>query len=190
MNYKELRDSGNLPRVHGNGFVQLDLPDGRRLHVWDDGVPRQAVSSSVHDHAFGFTSHVICGILVNVVYEVVPDPHGLFDVYAPMRRSGTEDTKLVSTGERVNLSTTEVQTLPTGKTYSFPPLVFHDTDHIGTTATILTKTARRNVDPHVLVPHGVKPDNEFDRDSFDPELLWPFIHRALELASAMEETYA
>jgi hypothetical protein len=190
MNYKELRDSGNLPRVHGNGFVQLDLPDGRRLHVWDNGVPRQAVNSSVHDHAFGFTSHVICGILQNVVYDIVPSDYGQYVVHVPWRRPGTEDTKLTNTGERVNLVTEDVQTLPAGKSYSFSPGVFHDTFHIGTTATIMTKTERWNADPRVLVPFGSKPDNEFDRDGFDPELLWSFIRRALELANAMEETYA
>jgi hypothetical protein len=48
--YDELRDSDNYPRVHGNGFIQLDLPDGKRLHVWDEDIPRQKVNTSMHDH--------------------------------------------------------------------------------------------------------------------------------------------
>ena len=39
----QLRALGRKPRVHPNGFIQLDLNDAgtRRLHVWRDGIPRQ-----------------------------------------------------------------------------------------------------------------------------------------------------
>lgn len=182
----ELRASGSIPRVHGNGFIQLDLPDGSRLHVWDDGIPRQAVNTSKHDHAFGFESKVICGLLTNFVYRVAPAEVGKYVVYIPQRREGTEDTKLVPTGERVNVEVAAIKDVPAGSSYTFQPQVFHDTLYPRgeTTATIMRKTVRLDVEPRVLVPFGEEPDNEFDREGFDPELLWPFIERALERAGA------
>jgi hypothetical protein len=30
-----------VPRVHGNGFIQLDLEPDLRLHVWPDGLSRR-----------------------------------------------------------------------------------------------------------------------------------------------------
>lgn len=183
----ELKAKGNRPRVHGNGFIQLDLPNGSRLHVWDDDIPRQSVNTSKHDHAFGFESRVICGTLINIEYEIRKSPTGFYVVHIPQRKEGTEDTKLVSTGERVVLRVVGHRKYSAGQSYKFKPLVFHDTWHNGTTATIMTKTTRLDVEPRVLVPLGQEPDNDFDRDAFDPNLLWPFIERALDLARAMEE---
>lgn len=40
------------PRIHGNGFLQIDLDPLRRMHVWDHRWPRQIRDSSIHDHAF------------------------------------------------------------------------------------------------------------------------------------------
>ena len=177
--YNELRESGNQPRVHGNGFLQLDLPDGRRLHVWDDMLPRQKVSSSIHDHAFGFKSTILCGNLTNVIYTLMPHPCGDYDVLTPQRREGTEDTKLAPTGERVVLREVYRYTYKKDWTYHMIPLVFHDTLYKGLTATIIEKTVRMDVEPRILIPHGESPDNEFDRTEFDPDDLWPFVKLAV-----------
>lgn len=186
MNYKELHESGNTPRVHGNGFIQLDLADGKRLHVWDKNIPRQEVDTSIHDHAFGFHSKVICGTLINITYDIESNDKGIYAVYTPIRVEGTEDTKLAPTGERVHLVTRESGKYPTGSEYYFKPLMFHETGHIGTTATIIEKTERLDVEPRVLVPWGDQPDNSFDREAFNPEHLWMFIEKALELANEIQ----
>ncbi len=52
------------PRIHGNGFIQVDLDELHRLHLWDVMIPRQSVDSSIHDHAFGFESRTLQGMLV------------------------------------------------------------------------------------------------------------------------------
>ena len=60
------------PRVHGNGFIQCDLPHRKRLHIWGHpAIPRQKVSSPIHDHVFSFASIVLVGRLVNIVYKAV-----------------------------------------------------------------------------------------------------------------------
>ncbi len=178
--YEELRDSGVKPRVHGNGFLQLDLPDGRRFHVWDETLPRQKTRSSIHDHAFGFDSTVICGKLRHIEYAVIHKPKGFYDICKPQRRPGTEDTKLQPTGERVNVVVKEILDVFAGQSYHFGPLLFHDTICENFTATVLTKYRRINIEPRVLVPHGMNPDNDFDRDAFDPELLWVFVKKVYQ----------
>lgn len=187
LRYSDLRELEAQPRVHGNGFIQLDLSDGTRLHVWDYAIPRQKVDTQKHDHAFGFESKVICGTLINVAYDIHESKTGFYMIHTPQRQEGTEDTKLMPTGERVNVGYWHEHLIPTGKSYSCEPQTFHETYHRGLTATIIKKTQRLDIEPRILVPFGKEPDNEFDRDSFDPDTLWPFVERALELANAMEE---
>lgn len=185
----ELLVSENEPRVHGNGFLQLDLPDGRRLHVWDESLPKQKVSSSIHDHAFAFKSTVLTGELTHVVYDAFPNPAGGYDVLAPVRTEGTEDTKLEPTGERMMVFEEFRKTIRAGGTYRFEPQKFHDTICNTLTATIIEKLYRLDVEPRILIPHGESPDNEFDREAFNPDLLWSVIFRAL-LEAANEENLA
>jgi hypothetical protein len=75
--------SDPVPRVHPNGFIQLDLsPDHRRrLHIWHPDVPDQGVQS-IHDHVFDMESQVILGLLGQRLYEMHPDgdPHDLYRV--------------------------------------------------------------------------------------------------------------
>lgn len=178
MTYKQLRKSGNKPRVHGNGFLQFDLPNGLRLHIWDHEIPKQAQSSSIHDHAFGFKSRVLCGELLNYRYDFQYHERGMFDVLSTVRREGTEDTKLESTGKRANLYLQQIERYFQGDTYEFEPLIFHDTGYREFTATVIEKTKRLDVEPRILIPFGKSPDNEFDREGFDEEYLWFFVYRA------------
>ena len=56
----ELKERGISPRVHGNGFIQVDLTHDTRLHVWGDKrIPRQNTYTPIHDHVFGFKSHLV-----------------------------------------------------------------------------------------------------------------------------------
>jgi hypothetical protein len=171
----------------------LDLnPSGdQRLHVWSEQLPRQDVRSSIHDHVFGIRSHVICGTLINIHYDAVPcepEDEGACDVLRAERIPGTQNTELRSSGEFVKLIETRRQRLPVGSTYTFPPFELHDTGFYGLTATIMGKVAAPDGygRPRVLVPVGDKPDNNFDREGFDPEDLWPFVDKALRLARWLE----
>lgn len=87
----EARGRGAQPRVHPNGFIQLDLaaPEaegwhegkqkghsgaGLRLHVWnppDTELPHQDTVNEVHDHVFDMRSTVVRGVLVQQLYEFV-----------------------------------------------------------------------------------------------------------------------
>lgn len=191
----ELRATGNEPRVHGNGFVQMDLSDTVRLHVWGDPrTPRQTQPTPIHDHVFGFTSRIFRGRLVNLPYEIVPTNEvGTYHVYTCVPRV-RDDTGLV----RDSNSPVPVYARPCypnvvsaygsgGEFYCFPAYQFHETfTPDGVAVTVIVKhgpTMRQDphVDrrPRVLVPVGRQPDNDFDRHSFDPALLWRIIEDAV-----------
>lgn len=185
----ELIASGERPRVHGNGFLQLDLPGGSRLHVWDDRLPRQAVSTQIHDHSFTLSSTVLKGRLRHTVISdaALAGPANSYGVYVAEPTPGREhDTTLVPERGRgaprvVGVEVVTSVEMAAGSSYTFSPYVLHTTDAEGTTATLMRKLTRdAGYRPRVLVPLGQEPDNEFDREQQDEFLLWEVVRDALE----------
>ena len=201
MNIDSLRTlskmMGTQPRVHGNGFLQLDLTsDGKnRLHIWDEELPSQTVRSSIHDHVFELRSKILCGNLIHIEFDTTPlekdymEPFA-FDVYRAERLEGTNNTVLNFTGDTVLLKERKRLDLTRGDEYVFPAFELHDTEYEGTTMTIMNKryaTLKEDYgNPRVLVPSGMSPDNEFDREGFDQDLLWHVIEKAIEIESNQE----
>lgn len=185
MNYEELRASGKVPRVHGNGFIQLDLNDEgtKRLHVWHEDLPRQTVATPIHDHVFALHSTVLLGTLIHEELEIVGTiGTGTHRVYHAEQQPGTQNTILIPDEGQVRLDIVQRLVLDAGSIYTFPAWKLHQTDHRGLTATIMDKVDApiEYGRPRVLVPVGSKPDNNFHRDGFDSEDLWPYIEQALE----------
>lgn len=185
INYDELRASGKKPRVHGNGFLQLDLNDDgtKRLHIWDEGLPRQVVATPIHDHVFDLKSNVLLGTLIHE--ELAPIPavgNGTHRIYRAQQEKGTQNTILLPDEGSVFLGIVERLVLGAGSLYTFPAWKLHQTDHVGLTATVMDKVnaPKGYGRPRVLVPVGSEPDNEFHRDGFDPEFLWSYVERVCE----------
>jgi hypothetical protein len=182
----ELMSTGNVPRVHGNGFLQLDIAPGVRLHIWGhSALPRQRINTAIHNHRFDFESTIIAGRLVNVEYVVnFHDPEFTHEMYTPQARDG-EDTILVPVcdgGIGVSLETPNVRLLNVGDRYTMQAARFHETFSDQPSATIMRKTGITKVEPTVLVPKGVKPDNAFNRNTalgvkdmwgIIEDVLWP-----------------
>lgn len=195
-NIGELKASGAKPRVHGNGFLQLDLTPGifggapgRRLHVFDDRLPRQSVKSSIHDHVFDLYSTIILGMLEHIEYAADKDPDGEYVVLYAHAQPNTNNTVLVESDMRVNLRKTAHEIYFPNTSYMFPGYELHDTAYKGMTATIIEKVSIPSVGtlrPRVLVPVDKEPDNEFDREGFDPEPLWDIVEEALEAATNLQ----
>lgn len=190
---RDLRDRSVRPRVHGNGFIQLDLDHERRLHIWGHpDIPKQEVATPIHDHAFGFHSEILVGRLVNVVYDFLellsPTKGDAWNVYEPVPRHN-EDTILEFTGEQGAVRIGYTILLIAGNhflsEYDFEPFIFHEMFAPEPSATIITKrelTVAENLNgykPRVLVPLGEEPDNSFDRYDNDPEDLWRIIEEVL-----------
>lgn len=187
----ELKNMGVEPRVHGNGFLQLDLDAHQRLHVWGHpALPRQDVNTAIHDHRFGFVSKVLAGRLVNARYYTysldddpeldVPPTHSVF---IPVPREG-EDTELRPTGKQVVAHVYSIRFINRGDSYEMLPGEYHETFSEQLTVTLMAKTAIEQREPRVLVPLGSFPDNSFNRHSFNQDLLWSVVADALDLVAS------
>ncbi len=187
----ELRDTGNRPRVHGNGFIQLDLTDRLRLHVWGQPtIPRQKVASPVHDHIFSFKSMCHVGRLLNVRWDPVPSLiSGTYRLWQAQPAESGHDTRLVMMDEPpVYLVHEFTREVTHGSGYHVYAFKFHETVAMEPSITIIEKDGGTLVQdpggyrPKVCVPVGVEPDNEFSRDNHDQILLWMIIDDTLRKA--------
>ncbi len=191
MTIQDLREAGHKPRVHGNGFIQLDLNDSgtKRLHIWHEDIPRQVVATPIHDHVFDMRSTVLTGTLIHEELEPrdpAPFHTGTHQIYRAQQEPGTQNTILVPDEGNVALDIVQRLVLGEGSVYTFPAWKLHTSDHVGLTATVMEKVNAPETygRPRVLVEVGSEPDNEFKRDGFDPETLWPFIDQVAHLVAA------
>lgn len=179
ITFDELRTQGSGIRVHGNGFIQIDLPERKRVHVWGHpAIPRQVVSTQIHDHRFDFYSFVLRGTMVNVVYRARPIDHQApsHDVYTPQARAG-EDTVLVPFGNPVRLYPSKSEVVMAGDSYRLRAMEIHETFVNEPTVTLMLKG---DIQPETLVrvfcPVGKKPDNDFVRHEVLAEAsLWEIV---------------
>jgi hypothetical protein len=193
------RGGGN-PRIHPNGFVQLDLepvPDSwqashqrghsgaaRRLHIWNPPevqLPRQETVNEIHDHVFDMRSTVVKGLLMQKTYRFavggfhVPTHQLYRAVYNKSSDSRLEALHVYGVVEPIARIP-----VPAGHSYTQGASTFHDSGADGLVVTVMEKTAIRANQAHVLVPKDIEPDNEFDRASAAPaELVWEAIERSL-----------
>lgn len=158
-------------RVHGNGFMQLDVDNKRRLHFWcHPGIPRQAVASPIHDHIFGFDSVVIKGSIINIRLQAKDADAAV----AQYKIHKVEDANLVPTGECCDLYPTSTDICHQGDTYKMLPGQLHDTMVYVPTVTMIYKDTSflgSSEGARVMVPYDKLPDNEFKRDAFDQDTL-------------------
>ena len=182
LDYEALRASGKKPRVHGNGFLQLDLNDDgtKRLHIFSEDLPRQEVATPIHDHVFDMRSEVIYGTLIHEELEPVlaQVTDGTHQIYVAKQLEGTQNTILEPLDGNVYLNVVQRLILGTGSIYTFPAWHLHQTEHRSFTATIMEKVNAPTSygRPRVLVPIDQEPDNDFHRDAFDEEFLWSFVN--------------
>lgn len=168
-----------VPRVHPNGFLQLDLDlEGvRRLHVWDSRLPRQSVRTPIHDHAFSFRSEVIAGELTNLTYEVEQNDGGDYEFWQRVKGEG-EETTLASSGERYTIRLGNTAVISAGCEYEFKARDFHDTVCVDGTVTVIEKLGYdKQHQPGVMVPTGLTPDNNFSRSAMSETLLWELLRQ-------------
>jgi hypothetical protein len=181
------RKSGTRPRVHGNGFIQLDLSPNVRLHVWGHrAIPRQTVETPIHNHQFSFTSLVLKGTMVNQKYFASVTNHLLGEathhVYTARVREG-EDTILVDSGQTAVLYTDNQDIVSAGDHYSMTKGEIHESIVKELTVTVIMKVgkslAQGGLQPTVYVPLGITPDNDFNRYTMKPSDLWGIIYESL-----------
>lgn len=182
------------PRVHGNGFIQADLTPDTRLHVWGHPeIPRQKVSSPIHDHIFGFKSTVLLGRMVNVMWVPIRCTRQPLDAAFHMCEAqvplpGSHDSKLAKMKHRHTwrIAHARTQSIMCGQTYRILAHEFHETFTPEPAITIIRKDGLTLKDdpsskwkPRVMIPVDKEPDNEFDRHAFDRDFLLRIIREVM-----------
>lgn len=190
-NYAELRALSTVPRLHPNGFIQLDLVPNQsiRLHVWPaEELRAQKTRHPIHDHSFDMESEILTGCLSNLTYEFQPSEYNKqTTLYRAKRLPDTQET-ILEPAVTIKANTGYLRLLradmflPSSK-YRLSKFVLHDSIPHGLTATIMTKTRLSDYSPLIAVPKGIEPDNDYRRDSIDTEVLWYWIHLGLEKAA-------
>lgn len=183
--FHSMRDSELKPRVHPNGFIQVDINSVFRMHVWHPSLPyRQKTYHPIHDHIFGFQSHVYSGRLIHVPYLIEEDPEGTHIFWQATHIVGTEKCILKQVdGKCLRLVGELAKAVQPGEDYYFAPFLFHETLSNEPTMTIIKKNAETfgqgsTQAPRIAVPVGVEPDNDFQRDDVDTDILWDLIKEA------------
>lgn len=200
MDILELRDLvysvGHSPRIHPNGFLQLDLTEhqegasghsggSRRLHIWnptDVELPRQKTASPVHNHVFDMESTVIKGSLTQVLYVLDEDPSE--DDITHEKYIAEYDglnSVLVASDIVGNLMEQERFDVKAGESYTQPAFTFHDSVPASDlVVTLMEKQEIHEGEATILIPVGQEPDNEYDRTlGLSDEQLWQAIDASL-----------
>lgn len=150
-------------RVHGNGFIQVDMPEGLRVNIWGHpDIPRQVNSTQIHNHRFSFRSTILHGKLVNSTYEAFKRKVGTHDAYRAVPRDG-EDTEMVF-DHSLWVIPKSIILIERMQVYHLEKYVFHETFVNCPTVTLMQKVdVDPDYEPFVLSPAGMPVDNEFSR---------------------------
>ncbi len=180
--FKALRRAGQRPRLHGNGFIQLDLDSTRRLHVWHPRTQRaQSVYTPIHDHVFDMRSDVLHGGVVNVVYRAKMNPReGAYELWGCEPAEGSNTILRKMRNMRCDLEEVMRLVVVPGSRYTHEAGVFHTTEPLHAVAvTVMTKiNTLPTVQPRVAVPFDTEPDNTHDRHAANEDVLWRLIEHA------------
>lgn len=175
------RRYGFVPRVHPNGFLQLDLDPSKteRLHIWDASLPRQEVPTLIHDHEFGLESTVYLGCLINKRFKVEEADAGIgeYKKWTVLRDPDSEETRLVESRDEFTAKLVVREFIYPDESYMMQAPEFHESGHIGRTLTIMRKLGYlAGHSASVLVPVGEEPDNNFRRSNVDVDQLWDMVY--------------
>jgi len=181
------RKNEEVVKLHPNGFIQLSLSPntdwrskGLRLHIWTDRItPQKELRSQIHDHIFDIESHILCGKLINTLYNVKQNDLGEYVLID----AGIENLK--STNKRVSCNVKEIKTINEGEKYSINGYEFHTSSAPDPlTVTVMSKI---NIDnsrlPNVLFPANYSPKELEITRSIDQKFAWKIIDLAQEAIS-------
>lgn len=160
-------------RIHGNGFLQAELADGRKIHVWRNDIPRQKQSTFIHNHTSDFTSTILIGKLRNEEYSLMSTRFGMrvkkYEMWQANPREGKDTVLEKLPAGSFFIASKRIFRFSVGSSYEFPGEkdLFHATypeSYLVVTVverheTPLDKFAK----PIILVESGQEPDNEFNR---------------------------
>jgi len=167
--------------AHGLGFIQVKLPENRRLHVWHPDLPRRACFdySAIHNHRFGFRSTILIGLQFNQRCDLIFHPEGTDDVIShdgPRSEKGGRESFVAG---RVNVRLRPIEKYGPGESYEMPVHEYHHTPNSGIVVTLMEKLAEDTIHACTVIerPHAF--DQDFDRFQLSPDELWQIVVKAL-----------
>ncbi|MEL6876156.1 MAG: hypothetical protein AAGM33_11840, partial [Pseudomonadota bacterium] len=125
--------------LHGLGFIQIKLPENRRMHVWHPDLPRRDCFqfSAIHNHRFSFTSTVLKGQHRNQRVDLEIDDQGSHDIIShngPRASSGGRISRVVG---RTNIVPRPCENYSAGQSYETPAFEYHITPNAGIVITLV-----------------------------------------------------
>lgn len=167
--------------LHGLGFIQVQLQGGQRLHVWHPDLPRRKcfLHSAIHNHRFGFESHVLVGRQININYNAFSAKEN-----AATHRLYLHEGARTANGGRPWTPNAEVvmveesrEVIDAGQIYRMLPYDFHRTEPggDGRVVTLMTKTHEAQSGAMSSCSIGIEPDTDFDRFQLTPAQLWTYV---------------
>lgn len=201
---KKVDQHGKNPRVHPNGFIQLDIAEveenwdeskkrghsgaDERLHIWNPPgleLVRQNTKNEIHDHVFDMRSKVMKGRLMQSLYEFVPQLPDDLTMPTHEKYRAVYDkqssSRLEPTGEYGWLDPVQWFWVDAGASYWQAAFTLHDSVPDGLVVTYMEKVQIHEGDATVICEYGKTPDNSFDRaKAMDPDDLWEAIYRSIE----------
>lgn len=189
MNFADLKALGHQPRVHPNGFIQLDIVPGKiRLNVWtSDGIFCGSRAHPIHNHSYDISSRILKGALTNLTYldRWATPANATHILHTAAKVPGTANETMLTPIPKgySRLVSQKADTYAAGEGYVLEREVLHDSLPHGLTATLMTIIQPNPYySPMVAVPVGVKPHNFHRRETDDKVtlgLMWGWIEQAV-----------
>jgi hypothetical protein len=165
--------------LHGLGFVQIQLPASKRIHVWHPELPRRACfeHSAIHDHRFDFMSTVLVGAMRNIEYDDVWGNDGEYVMYLHEGARSPNGGRPWTPDGRANMVVMHEDVVQSGGWYRQLAYKYHRTEPQGDgkVATIMAKTFEGTKGAHSTCRFGIEPDTDFDRFQWSPAKLWEVV---------------
>jgi hypothetical protein len=158
--------AGRNIRVHGNGFIQIDMGPKTRVHVFGHpAIPRQRHATMIHDHRFGFHSLVVAGCLINVDWRFHNTGRPHTHAVCIVRENQGEDTHLEMSDRTGWIEPVCLRAVSARESYTVAAGRFHESFANEPTVTFMTKVdCVIDHQPRVLCRiDGPGADNSFNR---------------------------
>lgn len=170
--------------LHGLGFIQVQLTENTRLHVWHPELPRRRCfeHSKVHNHRWGFRSRVLVGRLKDRRFEFEPSSNGNHMRYEHGSARGTCGGRGWEPVERGMLIEHCPRILHAGgSSYHTSAYDYHTSEPMddGIVVTLLDKEYTNDRPASSICRLDIEPETDFDRYQLAPVSLMAIVSHAL-----------
>lgn len=171
--------------LHGLGFLQVILPNSRRLHIWHPDLPRRNcyAHSAIHNHRFNFTSQVLKGTQKNVRVDlelVKEGSHVVISHNGPRNESGGRISHPVA---ECNVHPRDSEEYLPGDGYYMPKYEYHYTPCEGIVITLMHKYGEDVIHANSICEKGVEFHYNFDRQQLSTDDMYDIMLEAFKFES-------